>query len=60
MKRIIVAAFLAAVLVVGWPGPAEAHTIRCAAYVGNEACFQHAYWHSWWHRVLSNPLSVLR
>lgn len=60
MKRIIVAAFMAAVLLVGYPAEAEAHAIRCATYVGNEACFQRAYLHSWWHRLLSNPLSVLR
>lgn len=60
MKRLTVAVFVAAVLVVSTPTPAEAHTIACASYVGNEACFARSYWHNWWHQVLSNPLGVLR
>lgn len=60
MKRLTVAAFAAAVLIVGSPTPADAHTIRCAAYVGNEACFHRAYLHSWFHRLLANPLAGVR
>jgi hypothetical protein len=60
MRRLTVAAFLAALLVVGYPTKAEAHTIRCATYVGNEDCFHRAYVHGWWHRILSNPLGLGR
>lgn len=50
MKRLLVAALTVAVLSI--PTPVEAHTMRCAAYVGNP-CYQHAAWHGWWHEILS-------
>lgn len=58
MRRLLTATVLATILVAGTPSRVEAHSIRCAAYVGNP-CYQQAYWHAWWHRVLANPLGIL-
>lgn len=51
MKRTIVA--VVTVLVTLTPIPAEAHSIRCAAYVGNEHCVHRAAMHDWLHRLLA-------
>lgn len=56
MKRILTAAVLTVVLLS--PTPAEAHTIHCAAYVGNP-CYRQAAGHAWLHRLLANPFSVV-
>ena len=58
MKRaLIVVVMVMATLVIPPAPAASAHTITCAAYVGNP-CYRYANLHNWLHRLLSNPFGV--